>query len=133
MTTDRGAVLDVRGRYVVLWVCVNFIRPGRAVKKVKKDHKGTRTPGYTKGLLCLRVLVVNFLFLKQIPNLFRKKRGLFIRKVDMQDWQQILSKAQQGDLNAFDALVQQFRDMATAYAYSILGERKGARRENLYG
>ncbi|UCH94399.1 MAG: RNA polymerase sigma factor [Candidatus Aminicenantes bacterium] len=40
----------------------------------------------------------------------------------MQEWQHFLYKAQQGDLSAFDVLVQQFRDMAVAYAYSILGD-----------
>ena len=40
----------------------------------------------------------------------------------MQDWQYFIGKARQGDLGAFDALVQQFRDMAVAYAYSILGD-----------
>ena len=39
-----------------------------------------------------------------------------------QDWQHFLYNAQQGDLGAFDALVQRFRDMAAAYAYSILGD-----------
>jgi len=53
-----------------------------------------------------------------------QKLGLYCKKVDMQnqDWQHFLYKAQKGDLGAFDALVQRFRDMAVAYAYSILGD-----------
>lgn len=48
--------------------------------------------------------------------------GLYNRTVDMQDWQYFIDKARQGDLGAFDALVRKFRDMAVAYAYSILGD-----------
>lgn len=40
----------------------------------------------------------------------------------MQDWQNLIKQAQQGDLNSFDRLVQQFRDMAVAYAYSLLSD-----------
>ncbi|MGD2091449.1 MAG: RNA polymerase sigma factor [Candidatus Aminicenantes bacterium] len=40
----------------------------------------------------------------------------------MQDWKHFIENAQQGDLSAFDRLVQQFRDMAVGYAYSLLGD-----------
>jgi RNA polymerase sigma factor (sigma-70 family) len=39
----------------------------------------------------------------------------------MHDWQHFIYDAQQGDISAFDVLVQRFRDMAVAYAYSLLG------------
>ena len=40
----------------------------------------------------------------------------------MQDLVNLIRKAQQGDLSAFDLLIQRFRDMAVGYAYSILGD-----------
>ena len=40
----------------------------------------------------------------------------------MQNWQEHIKKAQQGDITAFDQIVRQFRDMAVGYAYSILGD-----------
>jgi len=40
----------------------------------------------------------------------------------MQDLANLIRKAQQGDLSAFDLLIQRFRDMAVGYAYSILGD-----------
>jgi hypothetical protein len=38
----------------------------------------------------------------------------------MRGWKELVHKAQQGDLDAFDALVERFRDMAVGYAYSFL-------------
>lgn len=38
----------------------------------------------------------------------------------MPEWREMVQKAQGGDLDAFDALVAQFRDMAVGYAYSLL-------------
>ena len=38
----------------------------------------------------------------------------------MQDLKDIIQRAQQGDLNAFDLVIVRFRDMAVAYAYSML-------------
>jgi RNA polymerase sigma factor (sigma-70 family) len=55
-----------------------------------------------------------------LPTFFIKTGALSIKKVEMQKWHHFIDKARQGDLNAFDALVQKFRDMAVAYAYSIL-------------
>ena len=43
----------------------------------------------------------------------------------MQDTQalaELVSRAQTGDMEAFDALVRRFQDMAVGYAYSRLGE-----------
>lgn len=40
----------------------------------------------------------------------------------MQDLKNLISRAQKGDLGAFDMIVQCFRDMAVGYAYSILGD-----------
>jgi RNA polymerase sigma factor (sigma-70 family) len=40
----------------------------------------------------------------------------------MQDLKNIIQRAQQGDLDAFDLVIVRFRDMAVAYAYSILGD-----------
>src|SRR5512135_2178678 len=40
----------------------------------------------------------------------------------MGEWQAHVVAAQQGDLDAFDALVRQFEDMAVGYAYSVLGD-----------
>jgi len=56
-----------------------------------------------------------------MANLFREKWGFIFRRLAMQDWQHLIGKAQQGDLDSFDTLVQRFRDMAVAYAYAILG------------
>jgi RNA polymerase sigma factor (sigma-70 family) len=39
-----------------------------------------------------------------------------------QDWLAPVISAQQGDLAAFDRIVQRFQDMAVAYAYSLLGD-----------
>lgn len=38
----------------------------------------------------------------------------------MHQWRELVQKAQQGNLDAFDALVERFRDMAIGYAYSLL-------------
>lgn len=38
----------------------------------------------------------------------------------MRDWLDLVRKAQAGDLAAFDAVVEDFRDMAVGYAYSVL-------------
>jgi RNA polymerase sigma factor (sigma-70 family) len=40
----------------------------------------------------------------------------------MQRWDELLGRAQDGDLKAFDALVRQFRDMAVGYAYALLSD-----------
>ncbi|UCC39329.1 MAG: RNA polymerase sigma factor [Candidatus Aminicenantes bacterium] len=40
----------------------------------------------------------------------------------MQELENLIRKAQKGDLSAFDAIVQRFRDMAVGYAYSVLGD-----------
>ena len=40
----------------------------------------------------------------------------------MQDLKDLISRAQAGDLEAFDIIIQRFRDMAVGYAYSILGD-----------
>ncbi len=40
----------------------------------------------------------------------------------MQRWDELVGKAQDGDLRAFDALVRQFRDMAVGYAYALLSD-----------
>jgi RNA polymerase sigma factor (sigma-70 family) len=40
----------------------------------------------------------------------------------MQELKDIIQRAQQGDLDAFDRIIVRFRDMAVAYAYSILGD-----------
>ena len=40
----------------------------------------------------------------------------------MQALTDLIRRAQRGDLNAFDVIIQRFRDMAVAYAYSILGD-----------
>jgi RNA polymerase sigma factor (sigma-70 family) len=44
----------------------------------------------------------------------------FLLESGMPDWEELVHKAQGGDLDAFDALVGRFRDMAVGYAYSIL-------------
>ena len=41
---------------------------------------------------------------------------------DTQELTALVVRAQAGDLDAFDALVRRFQDMAVGYAYSILGE-----------
>lgn len=38
----------------------------------------------------------------------------------MREWKELVDKARSGDLDAFDALVQRFRDMAVGCAYSVL-------------
>lgn len=40
----------------------------------------------------------------------------------MQNWEEMVVRAQNGDLDAFGNLVRHFQDMAVAYAYSILGD-----------
>jgi len=40
----------------------------------------------------------------------------------MQRWDELVDRAQDGDLRAFDALVRQFRDMAVGYAYALLSD-----------
>ena len=40
----------------------------------------------------------------------------------MEDLNDLLKKARLGDLNAFEALVYRYQDMAVAYAYAILGD-----------
>ena len=40
----------------------------------------------------------------------------------MEELESLISRAQDGDLDAYGAIVQQFQDMAVGYAYSILGD-----------
>ena len=45
-----------------------------------------------------------------------------MRKGNMGEWKESVTKAQAGDLKAFGSLVERFQDMAVGYAYSILSD-----------
>src|SRR6266567_1151104 len=45
--------------------------------------------------------------------------------IEMNNWQELailVTQARAGELEAFDALVRRFQDMAVGYAYSLLGD-----------
>src|SRR5947209_20057011 len=49
-------------------------------------------------------------------------RPVRARDARMEDLHTLVSRAQAGDLRAFDRLVRRFQDLAVGYAYSVLGD-----------